>query len=79
MRQSSNRHEFLFDTSLPQVKAQVDRGRIEQVLMNLLTNAIKYSPAGGKIEVTLQVEKGQQEARHQNSGLRHWHSPIRAS
>ena len=62
MGQSSERHELTLVTSLPQVQAQVDRGRIEQVLMNLLTNAIKYSPAGGKVEVTLQVEKGQKEA-----------------
>jgi len=62
MGQSSERHELTLVTSLPQVQAQVDRGRIEQVFMNLLTNAIKYSPAGGKVEVTLQVEKGQKEA-----------------
>lgn len=62
MRQSSDRHEIILVTSLAHINAQVDRGRIEQVLMNLLTNAIKYSPAGGKVEVTLQVEKGQEEA-----------------
>ena len=62
MGRSSDRHEIKLVTSLPHVQAQVDRGRIEQVLMNLITNAIKYSPAGGKVEVTLQVEKGQQEA-----------------
>ena len=62
MGRSSDRHEITLMTSLPHVQAQVDRGRIEQVLMNLITNAIKYSPAGGKVEVTLQVEKGQQEA-----------------
>jgi PAS domain S-box-containing protein len=62
MEQSSDRHELTLVTTLPHVMAQVDRGRIEQVLMNLLTNAIKYSPAGGKVEVTLREEKGQQEA-----------------
>jgi signal transduction histidine kinase len=62
LEQSSDRHELTLVTSLPHILAQVDRGRIEQVLMNLITNAIKYSPAGGKVEVTLEVEKGQQEA-----------------
>lgn len=62
MGQSSDRHEITLVTSLPHVKAQADRGRIEQVLMNLINNAIKYSPAGGKVEVTLQVGKEQQEA-----------------
>ena len=62
MGPSSDRHEITLVTSLPHVLAQVDRGRIEQVLMNLLTNAMKYSPAGGKVEVTLQVGSGQHEA-----------------
>ena len=62
MGPSSDRHEITLVTSLPHVLAQVDRGRIEQVLMNLLTNAMKYSPAGGKVEVTLQVGSGKHEA-----------------
>jgi len=39
---------------LPLVMA--DAGRIEQVLTNLLENAIKYSPAGGMVATTLQME-----------------------
>jgi PAS domain S-box-containing protein len=35
------------------VWADVDPGRLEQVLANLLDNAIKYSPGGGPIDVEL--------------------------
>lgn len=62
MGQRSPRHQLTFSTALSQLVAQVDGGRIEQVLVNLLTNAIKYSPEGGPVEVTLQVGAGGQEA-----------------
>lgn len=62
MGQRSSRHQLTFSTALSQLVAQVDGGRIEQVLVNLLTNAIKYSPDGGPVEVTLQVGAGGQEA-----------------
>ncbi|ADJ26604.1 multi-sensor signal transduction histidine kinase [Dehalogenimonas lykanthroporepellens BL-DC-9] len=42
---------------LPAVRA--DAGRIEQVLMNLTHNAIKFTPAGGRITLTAGIsEKG---------------------
>jgi PAS domain S-box-containing protein len=39
--------------TMPAIKA--DRGRIIQVLINLLDNAIKFTPEGGKITLTCEV------------------------
>lgn len=43
-------------TDLPAVNADPDR--VEQVLVNLLHNAIKFTPAGGKIWIGAHLEKG---------------------
>jgi signal transduction histidine kinase/CheY-like chemotaxis protein len=36
-----------------------DPARLEQVCSNLITNAIKYTPAGGRVDVTLAAEGGE--------------------
>jgi two-component system OmpR family sensor kinase len=52
------RIEILFGApeNLPEISA--DESKIEQVLSNLLGNAVKYSPVGGAVEVTLQRTAG---------------------
>jgi signal transduction histidine kinase len=49
---TTDRHEIVL-SSPPVVSAHVDAMRIEQVVSNLLDNAIKFSPDGGRIEVEL--------------------------
>ncbi|HYG36553.1 MAG TPA: ATP-binding protein, partial [Clostridia bacterium] len=42
----------------PGLPAQVDPDKVQRVLLNLLSNAFKFTPAGGKIQVHLQEQAG---------------------
>ncbi len=50
---AERRIELLFTVSRRSVLVWVDTERIESVIYNLLSNALKFTPAGGKIEVII--------------------------
>src|SRR5438132_4033309 len=52
-------HEIVLHRSAEMAAVIGDRPRLEQVLVNLMTNAIKYSPHGGKIEVRVERRGGE--------------------
>src|SRR5688572_1009911 len=52
-RQSTDRHRIEVTAALPELWGIWDASRIERVLDNLVSNAIKYSPKGG--EITLEI------------------------
>ena len=54
----SDLHQFLFEAETPTVVVTVDETRAHRVLANLLTNAIKYSPDGGPVRVTIKESDG---------------------
>jgi PAS domain S-box-containing protein len=49
--EQTGRHRLEIDAR--PVWVQGDRSRIEQVVMNLVSNAIKYTPAGGRISIAV--------------------------
>lgn len=66
----SREHELGIDIppGLPLVKA--DARRFNQILSNLISNAIKYTPRGGKIQVTAQEATDQDVPEDRREGLR---------
>lgn len=47
--------EFTFSHSLAEQPVWIDRDSIDKVMMNLLSNAFKYTPDEGKIEMSVEV------------------------
>jgi signal transduction histidine kinase len=45
----TNRHRLVIDLPAQLPPAYIDRDKAKQILFNLLTNAVKYSPKGGEI------------------------------
>ena len=45
-----------FQEGLPDIKA--DKEKIKEVLINLFSNSVKFSPQGGTIHVTVEIQKG---------------------
>ncbi|OLD84573.1 MAG: hypothetical protein AUF64_01230 [Chloroflexi bacterium 13_1_20CM_54_36] len=52
-----SKHEINLITRDDEIIVNSDEGRIEQVLNNLVGNAVKYSPAGKPIEVRVERDK----------------------
>ncbi|MBI2761024.1 MAG: hypothetical protein HYX51_06320, partial [Chloroflexi bacterium] len=61
-------HQLRLNAAGP-LSAEPDPDRISQVLVNLLTNAVKYSPTGGSIEVTVAGDTEQATVSVRDEGI----------
>lgn len=62
-------HEILFNPFETPLMVEGDAVRIEQIFSNLLFNAVKYTPPGGRIVFTLCQEEGIAMARLEDNGI----------
>jgi signal transduction histidine kinase len=66
---SSPRHRLVSEIPDFPVPVYCDPLRIEQVLANLVSNAIKYSPAGGEVRATLRTANGEAVIQVADQGI----------
>jgi CheY-like chemotaxis protein len=58
-----------FSPDLPAIESvSGDAGRLQQVLVNLLANAIKFTPEGGRVDVVIESSNGHMEVRVIDTG-----------
>ena len=68
LQAQSKSQSLVLDLPPDPVPARVDAERLQQVLDNLLSNALKYTPEGGRITVQLRIEDGQAVFRVSDTG-----------
>jgi signal transduction histidine kinase len=61
-------HELIVNVPKQPIFLEADPERLGQVLVNLLGNALKFTPAGGRIELTVEAQGGMALLRVKDTG-----------
>ena len=62
-------HEFVLDLPPDQLEADADRDKLRQIVTDLVENAVKYSPEGGTIEVSVRRRDDTVEISVEDEGI----------
>jgi signal transduction histidine kinase/GAF domain-containing protein len=63
MQMTTEQHTLSFCAHVPYLVVSADPRRLEQVLSNLIGNALKYSPHGGSVEIIVEEDARENSAR----------------
>jgi PAS domain S-box-containing protein len=69
IQQLTSTHQIIFHKKEDKLIINADRGRIEQVIINLLTNAVKYSPGSQDIIIETQNNNGKIVVSIKDNGI----------
>jgi two-component system phosphate regulon sensor histidine kinase PhoR len=66
---SSNGHSFVVELPEEPLDAEADGEKLRQILVNLVDNAVKYSPDGGKVTVAARRAEERVQVRVEDEGV----------
>lgn len=65
----ARRHEVSLQFAEHDIPVDADSTRMSQVVLNLVSNAVKYTPEGGRIAITVERESGDAVLRVRDNGI----------
>jgi len=69
LQYTSKNHQLIFEESQEKLMVNADRERIEQVIINLISNSIKYMPMSGNIVINTSCKSGNAVVSVSDNGI----------
>ncbi len=68
-KHQTDKHTFKINVPDDLVKIEADKDKINQVIENLISNALKFSPEGGEIKVSIEQSKSEVKVSVSDNGM----------
>ena len=66
---NSDKHKLVLEVAEDLPEMMLDKEKLKEVMINLISNAIKYSPMGGEVNVRMRMDESNLKIEVQDHGI----------